>query len=94
MVQPLLGGTTRLNEHTEASELKDATLQEMLAFEQYLTTSEPHAAVLTPGRKGKHILARGRMHWPRLSATPLCVLLKLNALGDANGNGQRGGSLN
>jgi hypothetical protein len=51
MVQLLLDGTTRLKEHTEASELKDATFQEMLAFEEYLTTSGPHAAVLTPAER-------------------------------------------
>jgi hypothetical protein len=53
MVQLLLDGTTRLKECTETSELKDATFQEMLAFEQYFTTSEQHAALLTPAERAK-----------------------------------------
>jgi hypothetical protein len=51
MVQLLLDGTTRLKECTETSELNDAMFQEILLWEQFLTTSVQLATVLTPSER-------------------------------------------
>ena len=51
MVQLLLDGATRLKECTETSELNDHTFQEILEWEQFLTTTVQLAAVLTPSER-------------------------------------------